>query len=291
VKRERATHLLKEMLGRVTAGGTRHLDLVEAISVFGSYARGASEPGDVDVAVEYGRDEVSGHEVVRALAEGRDWTVPYRKALAGRRRGYQFVFGQTERLHNDGFDPILLWRKGEALDAALERLHAIEVDFSAGPAARDAMLPEFEGLDKHLHLPVRRPIVALVESGAIQIERITLEPGTVKHPKARRLIDIRTPNPGVARRVREEGLAWFERQGIDPLTVAAGDRLLRRQPEEHQLSWTLARLNHLPGWFHEVPNDGIWLAIVNPTARAPLTGLKITLANRGKLPEERHLVG
>ncbi|WP_159043405.1 nucleotidyltransferase domain-containing protein [Streptomyces sp. NBRC 110028] len=48
MKRERATQLLTDMLGRLEASGWP-LDLVDEVYVFGSYARGALEPADVDV--------------------------------------------------------------------------------------------------------------------------------------------------------------------------------------------------------------------------------------------------
>jgi predicted nucleotidyltransferase len=291
VKRERATRLLEEMLGRVAEGGEGYISLIEEISVFGSYARGAPEPGDIDLAVEYGRDEKSGHALVRALAEGRDWTVPYRQALAGHRRGFQFVLGQSDRLRKEGYELVPLWHKGESLSTALERLHAIELIQGAGRAERDAMLPAFEGLDRYLPLPIRKAIVELVETGAIGIERIELGESAVEHPKVRRLLEIRTPNPGIARRVRQVGLSWFERQGIDPLCVAAGDGLLSHEPEKHQLSWTVARLNHLPGWLREHGKHGIWLAVVNPSKRAVLLALKITLGDPRKLPDRPYLLG
>jgi len=52
LKRDRATQLLEEILGHLVTGG-EWLDLVDDVYVFGSYARGAPEPGDIDIAVEY----------------------------------------------------------------------------------------------------------------------------------------------------------------------------------------------------------------------------------------------
>lgn len=48
-----ATELLIEMLRRSDAGGTWQLDVIQELHLFGSYARGAPEPGDVDVIVEF----------------------------------------------------------------------------------------------------------------------------------------------------------------------------------------------------------------------------------------------
>ncbi|WP_406426572.1 nucleotidyltransferase domain-containing protein [Streptomyces sp. NBC_00147] len=48
MKGARATQLLHHMIDRLEQGGWP-LNLVEEIYVFGSYARGALEPGDVDL--------------------------------------------------------------------------------------------------------------------------------------------------------------------------------------------------------------------------------------------------
>jgi hypothetical protein len=53
VRRDRATELLIEMLRRLDARGGWQLDVVQELYLFGSYARGALNPGDVDVAVEF----------------------------------------------------------------------------------------------------------------------------------------------------------------------------------------------------------------------------------------------
>ncbi|WP_369395193.1 nucleotidyltransferase domain-containing protein [Streptomyces sp. CG1] len=49
------------MLDRLTGCSTdwrchRPLDLVDEVHVFGSYARGALQPGDIDIAVVHRRD-------------------------------------------------------------------------------------------------------------------------------------------------------------------------------------------------------------------------------------------
>ncbi|MEN2424371.1 nucleotidyltransferase domain-containing protein [Streptomyces rimosus] len=71
MKRDRATSLLTDMLDRLEAGGWP-LDLVDEVLVFGSYARGALKPADVDVVVEHRTDERLTSEFVNALSYGRD---------------------------------------------------------------------------------------------------------------------------------------------------------------------------------------------------------------------------
>jgi predicted nucleotidyltransferase len=56
MKRQRATHLAEQMLERLAAGDEEWpLKLVTEVYVFGSYARGAAEPHDLDVEVEIDR--------------------------------------------------------------------------------------------------------------------------------------------------------------------------------------------------------------------------------------------
>ncbi|MGW4561627.1 nucleotidyltransferase domain-containing protein [Streptomyces sp. NPDC004561] len=71
MKRERATTLLNDMLDRLEEGGWP-LDLVDEILVFGSYARGALTPSDVDLVVEHRRDDRLASEFLHALSYGRN---------------------------------------------------------------------------------------------------------------------------------------------------------------------------------------------------------------------------
>ncbi|MER6952452.1 nucleotidyltransferase domain-containing protein [Streptomyces sp. NPDC000618] len=69
MKRERATEMLHEMLDNLDAG-SRPLDLVDEVYVFGSYARGALQPGDLDVAVVHRTDTEFTEHVVGASCTG-----------------------------------------------------------------------------------------------------------------------------------------------------------------------------------------------------------------------------
>jgi hypothetical protein len=73
----------------------------------------------------------------------------------------------------------LLWRRGDSLAAALERLHAIKADPPAGRVPRDSMLPEFEGLDDWVPRPYREALCAAVSSNVIGLERLLLPDGLV----------------------------------------------------------------------------------------------------------------
>ncbi|MGW0549972.1 nucleotidyltransferase domain-containing protein [Streptomyces altiplanensis] len=91
MKRERATRLLADMITRLEDGAWP-LGLVEEVYVFGSYARGALEPNDVDVVIEHGTDKRWLGELLDASINGRDAYVGMRQALRGRTRGISFQF-------------------------------------------------------------------------------------------------------------------------------------------------------------------------------------------------------
>jgi hypothetical protein len=131
------------------AGGAEHpVTLVDELYVFGSFARGALEPHDVDLAVEYtGDDEYRGRQIW-LMSRSRNPNTDLRAALAGRSRGLQFQFGNLENLHADGIATTLLWRRGDTLKTALDRLAAIKPDPDAGRAPRDEMHPAFAGIDQ-----------------------------------------------------------------------------------------------------------------------------------------------
>uniref|UniRef100_A0AAU2UZP1 Nucleotidyltransferase domain-containing protein n=1 Tax=Streptomyces sp. NBC_00003 TaxID=2903608 RepID=A0AAU2UZP1_9ACTN len=78
MKRERATALVEEMLRRLDQDTGRPLELVDAVYLFGSYARGALEPHDVDIAVDFHRDEEMAARLVSMIEEfeGLDRCIP-----------------------------------------------------------------------------------------------------------------------------------------------------------------------------------------------------------------------
>jgi predicted nucleotidyltransferase len=53
VKRSEATKRVEGLLARVVGGNGSYLPRVREVWIFGSYARGALEVGDVDLAVEF----------------------------------------------------------------------------------------------------------------------------------------------------------------------------------------------------------------------------------------------
>jgi Nucleotidyltransferase domain len=158
VQRQRATVLVEQLLQRLAVGHEEWpLRLVTEVYVFGSYARGAATPHDVDIEVEIDRqDERWVSHFLSCVSYDRDPYSLIRRALVGGARSYGFVFEARDRVD---FPLTLLWRAGDTLAAAMARLHAITEDDTAVRAPRDAMLPQFEGLDRWI--PRALPIVAL----------------------------------------------------------------------------------------------------------------------------------
>jgi predicted nucleotidyltransferase len=111
VKRERATRLLADMITRLEGGGWP-LGLVEEVYVFGSYARGALEPNDVDVVIEHGTDKRWLGESLDASINGRDSYVGMRQAMRGRTRGISFQFRGRSSLLDEGFEGVLALAEG-----------------------------------------------------------------------------------------------------------------------------------------------------------------------------------
>ncbi|MCW2934152.1 MAG: hypothetical protein JWM19_5114 [Actinomycetia bacterium] len=145
VNRDRAVDLAEHLLRNLNAGQAEWpLIALTEVYVLGSFSRGALAPKDLDIDVEIARDEQWSKHFIASIASGRDPYTPLRKMLTTGRRGYQFTFELREQAD---FDLTLLWRRGDSLDAALARLGTIKADPAAGRAPRDAMLPQFEGID------------------------------------------------------------------------------------------------------------------------------------------------
>jgi Nucleotidyltransferase domain len=99
-----------------------YLPRVREVWLFGSYARGALEVGDVDVAVELDqtKDE-AGRWFATLMAGGFDHLGALRRELRGNQRAIEIHFNEFEDLRKEGFEPRLLWRRGDSLEEAHAR--------------------------------------------------------------------------------------------------------------------------------------------------------------------------
>lgn len=286
MRRDRATNLLDEMLHRLDAGqGEWPVSLINEVHVFGSFTRGAPEPHDVDVEVEFdaGDRRFFDHSM-SALVNGFDNCLILRQGLVGRRRGCQFQFNQLDRMTASGLDfaMTLLWRRGDRLHQALDRLHAITVDPSAGRAGRDWMLPEFEGLDQWIPGPIRRVLHDAVHAGALTVERLDLEDGVVADAEALDHLRLNWKPGGDLHRAAAAVVAHFEARGVAPSRIRVqrwdfgpGDKLYFAGFQWRyfsQIKFSLA------------DDGGVeWLEVVRLPRSGPLPTLRLRPADRQAL--------
>lgn len=279
VKRDRATQLVEELLGRVVAGGWP-LGLVTELRLFGSYARGALEPHDVDIDVEYVPDERWEQEAVSALLSGRDPMASLRRALVGRSRGVALTDNLRARV--DDIEMCVLWRRGESVRQALDRLHAIAPDPAAGRAERDSMLPPFEGLERWLDRPVRELLVGLVEAGAVTITQVELADAEVDDARAGEILEDRWQSDSPLRRAASAALAYLEAREVNLRAVHLQGRDIGQRDTPYFVGLGCRRIRGMPGCLAEYGGQE-WLEVPRPTRTQPLLALRITVVDRDAL--------
>lgn len=285
MKRERATALVEDVLRRLDAGGDWPLNLVDAVHLFGSYARGALDPHDVDLAVDFTPDERMHTFLVNAIFSGRNPHSPLRQSLAGRSRGLQFQFGAAERrrLEDDGVPMLRLWQRGDTLTQALDILHGITPDATAGRAPRDDMAEEFEGLDRVIPRPVRADLLAWRDAGHITLTRLTL-PDTPLHldtPEMRWAVNRRWADHSPLRRTALAALEYLRTRGADLGEVElSGHRLptpARMAGADNDTRWWITwKWQHYRAIPHCLADGHGWLEVPAPTRTRPLHALLLT---------------
>lgn len=281
MKRQHATQLLQELLTRATSDDTWPTNLVRSVHVFGSYARGALNPSDVDVAIDFERDVRWAHHLVNSLSASRDPFTILRMALRGRRRGLELLFERN----SGGYDDIpmtLIWERGESLTVALNRLIAIPEDPDATRAPREAMIPCFEGLEDHLPLFVRESFIELVNDGTISIEQITLPDVEIDDPEIHSQINWRWKEGSPLKRAAHAVLGHLESRGVDLHAVHLHGEDLDETATPYYAAFQLRYVRALPWCFTE--HGGIeWIEVPKPTRSKPTIALRVQLLDRDKM--------
>ncbi|MDH6436016.1 hypothetical protein M2158_004556 [Streptomyces sp. SAI-144] len=282
MKRERATMLVEDVLRRLDEGADWPLTLVDELYVFGSYARGALEPHDVDIAVDFRRDERMRQLEIASIFSSRNPHSELRQQLAGRSRGIQFQFDTAQRrqLKSEGVPMLRLWRRGDTLQQALSTLHAIQPDPSAGRAPRDDMIEEFEGLDRSIPRPVRHDLITWRDTGQITISRLTLPDQPAEPADTEIAYDLQTRwvDHSPLRRAALAALQHLQDQDVDLSDVElSGYRLPTPSRRAGRLEGARWWVNWKWQHYRSIPycladGDG-WLEVVAPTRTRPLHAL------------------
>ncbi|WP_172386286.1 nucleotidyltransferase family protein [Streptomyces sp. MNP-20] len=284
MKRERATKLLNDMLDRLEEGRWP-LDLIDEILVFGSYARGALTPSDVDLVVEHRTDDRLTSEVVQALSYGRDPYASMKRALKGNSRGLQIHFRERSTLEGDGFELTPLWTRGEPVAAARTRLAALTPDPAAGRAPRDHMIEAFDGIDRWIPRPVRIDLTDLVDRKAATIQRLELADARPSHPAAPEAL-TRWSDTSPLRRAAAAVLAHLEASGRPLESVYLhGDPVIGSRYSD-----SVWQIGVGFGWRYygsiarHLRQGTDWFEVVRPTRTQALHTLHITVQDRTALP-------
>ncbi|MEU3511314.1 hypothetical protein ABZ733_26165 [Streptomyces longwoodensis] len=276
MKRERATAVVREMLDRLEQGAWP-LDLVEEIYLFGSYIRGALEVGDVDVVVQHTTDERWRLDSLDAMFSGRDSYVVMRQALRGRRRGVSFQFQDRSALEGEGIELLLLWRRGEPVDLARQRLAAIPPDPAAGRAPRDHILPSYEAIADLLPRPVRIDLHRLCTGDGATVSVFPLPDAQPRSTVAAAHVDERWNPHSPLRRGAAAALAHLEDIGQDLDHVEVHGRYFDYSKKDEAIECFIDL-----GWRYwrsatRYLDDGqAWFEVLPATARQPLHALYIT---------------
>jgi hypothetical protein len=263
------------------AQGEWPMSLVRELYVFGSFARGALEPHDIDLDVEHDSDRRWSWHFASCLSSGRNPYSLMKQILTGGKRGYQFQFRYKDQAD---FDMTLLWRTGDTLDTALGRLRAIAPDPAAGRAPRDAMLPQLEGLDQWIPRPYREALHGAMDKGAITIERLVLPDATPASTDALDHLEFRWQPTSPLLRAANAIIADWERRGIDPGQGHLHGMDIRDRHTPYFAGLGLRYFTAIP-WCLTEHGGTEWTEVVHPTRTKPLDALRIQPLDRQLLTE------
>jgi predicted nucleotidyltransferase len=275
VKRSEATKRVDGLVSRVVNGEGRYLARVREVWIFGSYARGALEVGDVDLAVEFDqtKDE-AGRWVATLLAGGFDHLGALRRELRGNQRALEIHFNELDDLRKEGFEPRLLWRRGDSLEEAHARLAALAPDPSAQRAARDTVHPLLTDVEKLIPRPARQEFSLFMWAGWLDGNLVELPSEHAANAVTRRRFAEQWAQTNPRFRAAHAVASYLEREGIAPLSAGGTVYSDERETLDEQSDYWQPRVAvhfgaKLLQWAMFDFGQGIprVLVVLNPTAR------------------------
>jgi predicted nucleotidyltransferase len=238
VDRGRATRKLRDVLARAVAGDGATAS-IRTISVLGSYARGAERLGDVDLTIEVDdprEQRQAEFDDYMDMVQGKRPHGPLLREL--RCSGSSIVSAVVVRRYDQALEPaaperwrpelaeshqlaeppmmahiatgqplagpsILLYVRGDSLDAAVARLQAIPVDPTATRFERTTGVPLLDPLTEQLGVDVQYKLAYLVRAGGLDLRAVVLRPSErVPAAALRHEATSYTPLPGGKARLR-----------------------------------------------------------------------------------------
>jgi hypothetical protein len=236
--RRRATKKILDVLGRLVVG-EGPLDRIRTAWVMGSYARGAPDVGDVDLVLEIdeprsaaqqGLDsyyrrahpyaEVVGAlgcgagsfvnvEVLPVFSEERDLSGPVAESDALPLMGHVIT--------DEPFDPqpILLWLRGEGLDAARARLEDLPLVPEARRFERTTTVAVLDDLEHELGARVAFQLAMQVREGVVSVEPILLQPAPVPD-EFQDTLERRYSRTSIRKAAASAALSHLRGKGVEP---------------------------------------------------------------------------
>jgi predicted nucleotidyltransferase len=220
VKRWEATSRIEGLLERVGKGEGRYLPRVREVWVFGSYARGALEVGDVDLVVEFDQSQdEAGRWFATLMAGGFDHLGALRRELRGNQRVLEIHFNELDDVRKEGFEPRLLWRRGDSLEEARARLAALAPDAIAQRAPRDTVHPLLADVEKRIPRPSRQEFSLFMWAGWLEATLVELPPQQAANAVTRRRFADQWSESNPRFRAAHAVASYLEPEGIAPLSA------------------------------------------------------------------------
>jgi predicted nucleotidyltransferase len=270
-----ATKRVGGLVERVVNGEGCYLPRVREVWIFGSYARGALEVGDVDLAVEFDqtKDE-AGRWFATLMAGGFDHLGALRRELRGNQRVLELHFNELDDLRKEGFEPRLLWQRGDSLEEARARLAALAPDASARRGTRDTVHPLLAEVEKLIPRPARQEFALFAWAGWLDAKLVELPPRQAASAVTRRRFAEQWSQSNPRFRAAHAAACYLEREGIAPLsaggTVYSDEReMLDAERDYWQPRVAVHFGARLLQWAMFDFGQGIAhvLVVLNPTAR------------------------
>jgi Nucleotidyltransferase domain len=220
VKRSEATKRVERLLARVVGGNGSHLPRVREVWIFGSYARGALDVGDVDLAVEFDqtKDE-AGRWFATLMAGGFDHLGALRRELCGTQRALEIHFNELADLRKEGFEPRLPWRRGDSLEQAHARLAALAPDANAQRAPRDTVHPLLAEVERLIPRPARQEFSLFVWAGWLDAKLVDLPREQAANTVTRRRFAQQWSASNPRLRAAHAVASYLEQEGVAPLSA------------------------------------------------------------------------